>query len=131
GVLHEHAAQPGAQVGADHAFDGDAPTIVRAAFAAALHRADGKQRRWRVGCGGVRRDGGHRGNGEEYGGSAHGRHLCGTETKAPPGGRRGGFVAEAAYFRLASIQSTVAWICSSLSPGLPPLGGITPPSGPV
>ncbi len=35
------------------------------------------------------------------------------------------------YFRLPSIQSTVAWICSSVSAGLPPLGGMMPPSGPV
>ena len=35
------------------------------------------------------------------------------------------------YRRLASIQSTVAWICSSVSAGLPPLGGMMPPSGPV
>lgn len=36
-----------------------------------------------------------------------------------------------AYLRLSSIQSTVALTCSSVSAGLPPLAGITPPSGPV
>src|SRR4249919_716468 len=35
------------------------------------------------------------------------------------------------YLMFASIQSTVAITCASVNAGLPPLGGITPPSGPV
>ena len=35
------------------------------------------------------------------------------------------------YLSWPSIQSTVALTCSSVSAGLPPRAGITPPSGPV
>gem|GEM_PF-5496824 len=37
----------------------------------------------------------------------------------------------AGYFRFSSIQSTEALTCSSVSAGLPPLGGITPPLAPL
>src|SRR5690606_4829287 len=41
-------------------------------------------------------------------------------------GRRPWCPCGLAYLRLSSIQSTVAWTCSSVRAGLPPFGGITP-----
>ena len=46
-------------------------------------------------------------------------------------GRRCGSIRARTYLRLPSIQSTVALTWSSVSAGLPPLGGMMPPSGPL
>ena len=60
------------------------------------------------------------------------------DTATPPGGgvlddliATGCWPRRRGYLTCDSIQSTVAITCSSVSAGLPPLGGITPPSGPV
>jgi len=62
----------------------------------------------------------------------HGVSLRGdVRVRVPRNAGCQGGTRRAGYFRFASIQSTVAWICSSVSAGLPPLGGMIPPSGPV
>ncbi len=55
----------------------------------------------------------------------------GTQRNAAPWAAFGFYLAEAlGYFVWSTIQSTAAFICSSVRAGLPPLGGMKLPSGP-
>src|SRR5690606_38708943 len=72
------------------------------------------------------RAGSGRGGPAWNGGTAWGSLAAGAANEDAARGRRPWWFACCAYLRLSSIQSTVAWTCSSVSAGLPPLGGITP-----